>query len=142
MSDEQDKQHEFTVKDKDKDCSTPDGQTKEEGPQAEDNPPQQEEAQDQGAPEQEQEPQAQSAPLPNIDFSTFILSLSTSVLVHLGEAAHPDGAKHKDLALAKQTIDILGLLKEKTGGNLTDEEQELIDNLLYDLRLRYISASS
>jgi hypothetical protein len=79
--------------------------------------------------------------LPEIDFSTFILSLSTSAMVHLGEAPHPDGAKHKDLMLAKQTIDIIGLLKQKTEGNLTDEEAKLLSDLLYDLRLRYVAAT-
>jgi hypothetical protein len=84
---------------------------------------------------------APSAPLPEIDFSTFILSLVTSAMVHLGEAPHPDGQVRKELSLAKQTIDILGMLREKTQGNLTDEELGLVDELLYDLRLRYVSAA-
>lgn len=79
--------------------------------------------------------------LPEIDFSTFVLSLSTSVMVHLGEAPHPDGQTHRDLQLAKQTIDILGLLQEKTRGNLTDEEDKLMRDLLYDLRLRFVNAA-
>lgn len=79
--------------------------------------------------------------LPEIDFSTFILSLSTSAMVHLGEAPHPDGATRRDLTLAKQTIDIIGLLKQKTEGNLTDEEAKLLSDLLYDLRLRYVAAT-
>jgi hypothetical protein len=87
------------------------------------------------------EPQQGERGLPEIDFSTFILSLSTSAMVHLGEAPHPDGAKHKDLMLAKQTIDIIGLLKQKTEGNLTDEEAKLLSDLLYDLRLRYVAAT-
>jgi hypothetical protein len=78
--------------------------------------------------------------LPAIDFQTFVLSLSTSALVHLGETPGPDGEKHKELALAKQSIDILGLLKEKTSGNLTEDEQKLLDGLLYDLRMRYVTA--
>ncbi len=79
-------------------------------------------------------------PLPEIDFSTFVLSLCTSAMVHLGETPQPDGQTNKDLPLAKQTIDILGLLKEKTKGNLTHEESKLIEELLYDLRLRYVQA--
>ncbi len=79
--------------------------------------------------------------LPEIDFSTFILSLVTSAMVHLGEAPHPDGKPRKDLTLAKQTIDILGMLQDKTQGNLTDEESKLIEELLYDLRLRYVEAA-
>ena len=78
--------------------------------------------------------------LPELDFSTFVLSLSTSVMVHLGQAPRPDGATRKDLVLAKQTIDILGILRDKTTGNLTSEENRLLDELLYDLRLRYVQA--
>lgn len=83
----------------------------------------------------------QGRALPDIDFSTLVLSLSTSVMVHLGEAPRPDGDTLKDLGLAKQTIDILAMLKEKTSGNLTAEEARLLDELLFDLRLRYVSAS-
>lgn len=78
--------------------------------------------------------------LPPLDFSTFILSLSTSAMVHLGEAPHPEGAERRDLVLARQTIDILGILRDKTAGNLTAEEDKLLDELLYDLRLRYVQA--
>jgi hypothetical protein len=77
--------------------------------------------------------------LPSIDFSTFVLSLFSSAMVHLGDAPRPDDTTHKDLQLAKQTIDILGLLKEKTAGNLTEEEDKLLADLLYDLRLRYVN---
>jgi hypothetical protein len=79
--------------------------------------------------------------LPEIDFSTFILSITTSAMVHLGEAPHPDGATRKDLTLAKQTIDLLGMLKEKTAGNLTEEESKLLEEVLYDLRLRYVGTT-
>jgi hypothetical protein len=84
----------------------------------------------------------QQQALPAVDFSTFVLSLSTSVMIHLGEAPHPDGERRTDLLLAKQTIDILGMLKEKTEGNLNDEESKLLSELLYDLRLRYVAAAS
>lgn len=75
-----------------------------------------------------------------IDFGTFLLSLSTSALVHMGEVADPAviGDVPIDLVLAKQTIDIIGMLKEKTKSNLTPEEDNLINHLLYDLRLRYV----
>ncbi len=80
-----------------------------------------------------------SEALPEIDFGTFVMSLASSALVHLGEVAHPDtGAPQANLALAKQTIDILGMLKEKTRGNLTKEEGELLENLLLDLRMKYV----
>ena len=75
--------------------------------------------------------------LPELDFSTFILSLATEAMVHLGEAQHPDGTTRRDLGLAKQTIDLLSLLRDKTQGNLTSDESRLIDEMLYDLRLRF-----
>lgn len=80
-----------------------------------------------------------SQPLPEIDFSSFIFSLSTSALLHLGEVPDPTTKKReKNLPLAKQTIDILGMLKEKTKGNLTPDEEKLIENILTDLRWRYV----
>jgi len=79
--------------------------------------------------------------LPAVDFHTFVLSLGSSALLHLGELEHPDvHAPQKDLPLAKHTIDILVMLEEKTKGNLTPGEEKLISSLLYDLRLRYVEA--
>ena len=78
-------------------------------------------------------------PIPEITFSSFLFSLSTSAFVHLGAVPDPaTGGAEKNLSLAKQTIDLLGLLREKTRNNLTKEEEDLFDHLLYDLRLRYI----
>jgi hypothetical protein len=83
----------------------------------------------------------QSPPLPEVTFSTFVYSLSTSALVHLGEIPEPISEKmDKNLALAKQTIDILGIIQEKTKGNLTLEEENLLNSFLYDLRMRYVKA--
>ncbi len=80
--------------------------------------------------------------LPPVDFHTFILSLGSSALLHLGELEHPEaGATKQDLPLAKHTIDILAMLQEKTKGNLTPPEEKLIESLLYDLRLRYVELS-
>ncbi len=76
--------------------------------------------------------------LPHIDFETFILSVAQSVLIHLGEIT--EGTDGPNLPLAKQTIDILGMLEEKTRGNLTDDEARLLQHLLYDLRLKYVEA--
>lgn len=82
------------------------------------------------------------APLPEVNFSSFLLSLSSSTLLHLGEIADPQtGGKNKDLALAKQSIDIISLLKDKTKNNLTQEEENLLEHLLYDLRMRFVKAS-
>ena len=75
-----------------------------------------------------------------IDFYTFILSLGSWAFVHLGDAPHPETRKAEtNLLLAKQTIDILGMLQEKTRGNLTPAEEKFLDNLLTDLRLRYVA---
>jgi hypothetical protein len=77
-----------------------------------------------------------------LGFSTFILSLSTSALVHLGELPDPvSNQKGQNLQLAKQTIGVIELLKEKTKGNLTEEEEKLIDTVLYDIRLKYVKAA-
>jgi len=77
--------------------------------------------------------------LPEINFATFIFSLNHSVLVHLGVMDDPStGKKLKNLPLAKQTIDILGMLEEKTRGNLMEDEEKMLKNILYDLRMIYI----
>jgi len=92
--------------------------------------------------EKEKEKEKGSAPLPEINFSSFLVSVSSSTLLHLGEIADPQsGEKKKDLALAKQSIDIISLLKDKTKGNLTQEEEKLLEHLLYDLRIRFVKAS-
>jgi hypothetical protein len=79
--------------------------------------------------------------LPPADFSTFILSLGSSALIHLGEVEAPgEDAKRRDLPMAKHTIDLLTLLRQKTKSNLTPEEDKLLESLLYDLRLRYVEA--
>ncbi len=79
---------------------------------------------------------------PQIDFATFVLSLSHSALMHLGEAPDPETNKvEKNLPLAKQNIDILGLLDEKTKGNLTGDEERLLAQVLFDLRMRYVECS-
>jgi len=92
--------------------------------------------------DREEKKERGAAPLPEVNFSSFLLSLSSSTLLHLGEIADPQsGEKKKDLALAKQSIDIISLLKDKTRGNLTQEEEKLLDHLLYDLRMRFVKAS-
>ncbi|MEW6374673.1 MAG: DUF1844 domain-containing protein [Thermodesulfobacteriota bacterium] len=83
----------------------------------------------------------QDTPLPEINFSSLIFSLSTSVLIQLGEVQDPNTQQPaKNLPLAKQTIDLIGMLQEKTKGNLTSDEEKLLENILYDLRLRYVKA--
>jgi len=94
-------------------------------------------------PSPEQEPGApQAAGYRPIDFTTFIFSLGSSAMMHLGDAPHPEtGVVRKDLALARETIDLIAMLREKTKGNLTAEEDRFIGALLYDLRMRFIEAA-
>ncbi len=74
-----------------------------------------------------------------IDFNSFVISLSSSVLISLGEIPHPDtGDLSLDICFAKQTIQILEMLQEKTRGNLDEGERELIDSVLFDLRFKYV----
>lgn len=74
-----------------------------------------------------------------ISFGAFLMSLSTEALVHLGEMADPaSGHQQRDLAMAQQLIDILGMLRDKTRGNLEHDEQALLDAILFDLRMKYV----
>jgi hypothetical protein len=88
-------------------------------------------------------PPAKAPPseIPTVDFHTFVLSLGSSALMHLGELERPGaGGAAKDLPMAKHTIDILAMLQDKTRGNLTPDEDKLLDSLLYDLRIRFVDA--
>lgn len=80
--------------------------------------------------------------LPKIDFATFVLSLSTSALVHMGRAPDPHTGQpvEKNLDLARETIDLLELLQAKTLGNLDAEEAQLLESLLYELRMQFVEA--
>jgi hypothetical protein len=81
-------------------------------------------------------------PLPEVTLATFIFSLSSSALLHLGEIPDPETKNVEvDLPLAKQIIDTLGMLQEKTKGNLEADEDNLLKSVLYDLRLRYVQKS-
>jgi hypothetical protein len=78
-----------------------------------------------------------------IDFSTFVLSLSTSALFHLGLIPDPQTGQpaERNLPLARQTIDILEILGTKTRGNLDAEEAKLLESLLYEIRMRFVEVS-
>jgi hypothetical protein len=79
---------------------------------------------------------------PAITFTGFVMSLATTAAVHFGDIADPaSGARAANLPAASQMIDILAMLQEKTKGNLSPDESGLVDNLLYELRLRYVEAS-
>ena len=98
--------------------------------------------QEEAGKKQKAEKREEPAALPEINFATFVISLSSSALIHLGVAPDPiTGEQKKDLAIAKQTIDMLAMLQEKTRGNLTADEAQLMESMLYDLRMRYVAES-
>lgn len=76
-----------------------------------------------------------------INFTTFVMGLSTQALMHLGEIVEPGAPQTPDLPAAKQMIDLLGVLREKTTGNLDAAEEQLLASMLYDLRMRYVEVS-
>jgi len=79
---------------------------------------------------------------PPIDFSAFVFSLARAALMHLGLEAHPEtGRAEVQLEAARETIDVLAMLEEKTRGNLTPEESELIAKMLYTLRMSFVEVS-
>ena len=82
---------------------------------------------------------AQRGPLPPASFTLLVISLATQVRMCLGDIENPaNGPKEVDLELAKHNIDLLGMLEEKTQGNLSDQERKLLDSVLYELRMRYV----
>lgn len=95
-------------------------------------------------PERDADPKA----LPRIDFSTFVLSLAASAMVHLGRAPGPEGdavpgggeRSPVDLVLARQTIDTLEMIRDKTRDNLDEDETKLLQTVLYELRMAFVSA--
>ena len=77
--------------------------------------------------------------MPQLDFGTFVLSMSSSALVYLGEVPEPEtGQVMENVLAAKQTIDILCMLESKTRGNLTDQEARLLRDMLFELRMKYV----
>ena len=78
-----------------------------------------------------------------VDFSTHVLSLASTVLISLGKMPDPDGEAHpQDLETARHLIDVLGMLEQKTKGNLDEAEQKLLASLIYDLRVAYVDAQN
>ena len=94
---------------------------------------------------EEAEAKLDEASCPPIDFNTFVLSLSTSAIVHLGcapkEMFGGQEMPPKNLPMAKQTIDCIAMLEDKSQGNLSGEEERLLSQILYDLRMRYVRAA-
>ena len=109
------------------------GELKEEG--------QEEEIKGEEKNEEPKREEPQKVPLPEVSLSSLVFSLSSSALLHLGEIADPQtGEKKEDFALAKHSIDTIGMLKGKTKGNLTEEEDKFLESILTDLRWRYVKA--
>lgn len=77
-----------------------------------------------------------------IQFTTFVLGLAHTSLIHLGDVPNPEtGTASLNLVLARESIELLGLLREKTKGNLTAEEERVFEDVLARLRLRFVEAS-
>ena len=92
-----------------------------------------------GCPEGRIRNEAGKCVMPEVNFVSFVLSLNTTALFHLGELTHPEsGEKVVDLELAKHTIDTLSMLAEKTRGNLNGQENELMTKVLYELKMRFV----
>jgi len=88
-------------------------------------------------------PSGTKDPLPKVDFSSFILSLYSSGLVQLGKVEDPStGKKSINLDLAKHTIDMIAMLEEKTKGNLTEDENNLLKALLTEIRIAFVEAKT
>lgn len=80
--------------------------------------------------------------LPEVTFSTFVLSLASSALVHLGEVPNPEtGGTTRNEVLARNAIDVLTMLDDKTRNGLTPEESKLMRDVLYELRMKFVARS-
>lgn len=113
---------------------------------------------EEATPEQKEQPQQQAAeqkpaestqprepknaePMPEPDFTSFVFSIATTAQMSLGGIQHPEtGKAEQNLPVAKQMIDILGIMKEKTKDNLTKDEEMLLESALYNLRMQYVRA--
>ena len=118
---------------------------KQEAPPKKEEPPkasQEEKPRPEADQKDDQKESAEQDPGQGVNFASFLLSLATTGMVHLGEMPEPSsGQKMEDLGAARQMIDILDILKEKTEGNLSSEESHLLENVLYELRLKFMEKS-
>ena len=98
---------------------------------------------DDPGPDETSQNTSESDAMPKVDFSTFVLSLGTTALYQLGAVPSPETGELglADPLVAQQTIDTLEMLREKTVGNLNKEETQLIDSLLYELRIKFLEQS-
>ncbi len=90
-------------------------------------------------PEKTAASETDDTPLPEINFASFLFSLSTTAMYHFGDFPDPVTKESmRNLPAAKQTIDILSILKTKTQGNLTEDEKQLLEGILYELQMRFV----
>ena len=82
-------------------------------------------------------------PQPQLSFTAFVLSLASTAAIHFGDLADPVSGEHAEVNLdgAAQMIEILALMEQKTRGNLTAEEREILNQVLYELRMRFVEAT-
>ena len=137
--DDEKKEKGFVVKDRrlfDQSGAARDEETKQMGGEQPDAPP----PEPSRAHEPEQNgPETGQEPLPEVNFTSFILSLSTTAMYHFGDFPDPATQEgQRNLPAAKQTIDILSLLHTKTTGNLRDDEKQLLEGILFELRMRFV----
>ena len=122
---------------------TSEGETRSSVPEASESPEKISEKPSEESVEADDSPDAATAsekPPETIDFAQFVYSLATTTMVHLGEIAEPTtGQKMENIEAARQMIDILSILQEKTEGNLTSDESKLLEGLLYELRMKFVS---
>jgi Domain of unknown function (DUF1844) len=126
----------FTVQDRRR--FSAEGEAKADGPE-ETPPPAAASAAEAAAAERRRDAAPEPPEEPEVTFTTFMVGLSTQALAALGEISDPvSGARSKDLQAAQQLIDIIGMLREKTRGNLDRDEDGLIEAILFDLRMKYV----
>ncbi len=154
MDDEREEQQQGRFKVTDRRQFTSEGEAREEeaeqpvpevqqpSPEEEKPAPQEREPAAEASQEEEASPPPAQDSSRSVDFASFLLSLATTGMVHLGEIPEPStGQKSEDLEGARQMIEILDIMKEKTEGNLSGEESKLLENLLYELRMKFMSKS-
>jgi len=133
MEEEEKKEKDFVIRDRRFSAESEEAHTENKSVE-EERPPEEKFEKKPSAGEKERKPV-----YPEINFINFIASLGSSVLFHFGEFPDPITNKaQRDLAAAKQTIDLIALIQEKTKGNLNDDEKQLIESMLFELRMQYV----
>lgn len=131
---EEKEEKEFTIRDRRTSASDAASENRGETPKEQPEPAKQKPAESNKTQEQKG-----AGTLPELDFSALVISLATTAQVSMGNIATPQTNKpEQNLPAAQQMIDVLGMLKEKTKGNLTPEEQSLLDGVLFNLRMQYV----